>query len=106
MAIAKESSEAPETAESDKAAELSGSETVLQESPEGELLPRIQQINEQIKRKIKRLHNSAKDKIKNKTAPLKPLQNSTLESCKDGVGNDNVLESDSTHKNVITRIQK
>ena len=79
---------------------------MLQESPEGELLPRIQQINKQIKQKIKRLHNSAKDKTKNKTVPLKPLQNSTLESCKDGVGNDNVLESDSTHKNVITRIQK
>ena len=44
-------SESLETAESDKAAELSGSETVLQESPEGELLPRIQQINEQIKQK-------------------------------------------------------
>ena len=41
MTIAKDSSEALEAAESDKAAELSGSETVLQESPEGELLPRI-----------------------------------------------------------------
>ena len=64
MTIVKGSSEALETAESDRAVELSGSETVLPESPEGELLPRIQQINEQIKRKIKRLHNSAKDKIK------------------------------------------
>ena len=106
MTIAKGSSEAVETAESDRAVELSGSETVLPESPEGELLPRIQQINKQIKQKIKRLHNSAKDKTKNKTVPLKPLQNSTLESCKDGVGNDNVLESDSTHKNAITGIQK
>ena len=51
MAIAKGSSEAAETAESNRAVELSGSETVLSESPEGELLPRIQQINEQIKQK-------------------------------------------------------
>ena len=51
MTIAKGSSEAVETAESDRAVALSGSETVLPESPEGELLPRIQQINEQIKTK-------------------------------------------------------
>ena len=106
MTIVKGSSESLETAESDKAVESSGSETVLPESPEGELLPRIQQINEQIKRKIKRLHDSAKDKIKNKTVPLKPLQNFTLESCKGGVGNENVLESDSAHTNVLKRIQK
>ena len=41
VTIVKGSSEAVETAESDRAVELSGSETVLPESPEGELLPRF-----------------------------------------------------------------
>ena len=39
--IVKGSSEAVEPAESDRAVELSGSETVLPESPEGGLLPRF-----------------------------------------------------------------
>ena len=81
MTIAKGSSEAVETAESDRAVELSGSETVLPESPEGELLPRIQQINEQIKTKNETAAQFSQEQIKIKIAPLKPLQNSTLESC-------------------------
>ena len=66
MTIVKGSSEAEEAAESDKAAGSLGSEKMSPESPEGEVLPRIQQINEQIKQKSKRLNDSATTKPKTK----------------------------------------